>query len=252
MSNTAGSEILGVGMSTAQETALAALRSGSSFPQAAEEAGVNRATVYRWIQRDAAFRAAYNAWQRELTESAHARLLKLSERAVEVLEHAIKQRDNDVAYKLLKHLGVLRPRKAGSTDERVVKLQLDLKEKRELRNAEVRLANHVLKKARIPRRERREALEGRAGPEFMEDLRAAIEAAERREAREAAADATPSANPGDAPQGGAGEDASEAEDKLRPEREMGRSAGANRAGAADATGRATGDGVSHEPAVNGL
>jgi hypothetical protein len=31
------------------------------------------------------------------------RLLKLSERAVEVLEHALKQRDNDVPYKLLKH-----------------------------------------------------------------------------------------------------------------------------------------------------
>src|SRR6185437_7546952 len=98
MSNVAGSEVQVVGMNTAQETALAALRSGSSFPQAAEQAGVNRATVYRWVQRDAAFRAAYNAWQHELVESAHARLLKLSERAVEVLEHALKHGDKDVAY----------------------------------------------------------------------------------------------------------------------------------------------------------
>ena len=247
MSNTAGSEIQVVGMSTAQETALAALRAGSLFPQAAEQAGVNRATVYRWVQRDAAFRAAYNAWQRELADSAHARLLKLTERAVEVLEHAIKQRDRDVAYKMLKHLGVLRPRKAGSTDERVVKLQLDLKEKRELRNAEVRLANHVLKKAQIPRRERRAALEGRATPQFMEDLRAAIEAADRKEARDATNNATKHANPCDVPRAGACEAAPADESKLRPEREMGRSAGAACAEPADATGRATGDGVSHEP-----
>ncbi|HEY2589136.1 MAG TPA: hypothetical protein VGI81_25560, partial [Tepidisphaeraceae bacterium] len=53
---------------------------------------------------------------------------------------------------------------ANPGDERVVKLQLDLQEKRALRNAEVKLANHVLKKARIPRRERREALAGRASP----------------------------------------------------------------------------------------
>ena len=62
MSNLAGSEIQVVGMSTAQETALAALRAGSSFQQA----GVNRASVCRWVPRDAAFRAAYNAWQGEL------------------------------------------------------------------------------------------------------------------------------------------------------------------------------------------
>ncbi|HEY2588140.1 MAG TPA: hypothetical protein VGI81_20520 [Tepidisphaeraceae bacterium] len=249
MSRIAGSEVQVVGMSTAQESALAALRSGSSFPQAAEQAGVNRATIYRWVQRDAAFRAAYNAWQRELVESAHARLLKLSERAVEVLEDAIKRRDKDIAYKMLKHLGVLRPRRAGSTDERVVKLQLDLQEKRELRNAEVKLANHVLKKARIPRRERREALEGRATPKFMEDLRAAIEAAERREAREAAADATNSPKPGDAPHAGATEQMPMEDRKLRQEREIGPSAGPAGDAPTDATGRATTEAVSHGQAA---
>jgi hypothetical protein len=80
---------------------------------------------------------------------------------------------------------------------------------------------------RIPRGERPEALEGRSGPEFNEDLRAAIDAAERREAPEAAADATTRANPDDASQAGAGEQVPADEDKLRPEREMGRSAGAN-------------------------
>lgn len=174
------SEVQVVGISTAQETALAALRAGNSFTKAAEEAGVNRATVYRWVQRDPAFRAAYNAWQRELDESAHARLLKLSERAVEVLEDALRQRDKEIAFKMLKHLGVLRPRRAGSTDEQVVKLQLELKQKRELRRAEVNLANHILKKAGLPRRERRDVLGGRGTAKFMQDLRAVIDASGRK------------------------------------------------------------------------
>ena len=138
MSNMAGSEIQVVGMSTAQETALAALRAGSSFPQA------------------------------------------------------------------------------------------------------------VLKKARISRRERREALAGRATPAFMEDLRAVIEAAERKE-RQEADDATPGANPGDAPHAGATEQAPDDEGKLRPEREMRPSAEAVGAGPAGATGRATTEAVSHGP-----
>ena len=51
------------GMSDKQQKALAALRAGSSFPQAAEAAGVNRSTVHRWVQNDPQFRARYNAWQ---------------------------------------------------------------------------------------------------------------------------------------------------------------------------------------------
>jgi transposase len=46
------------GLGQTQQTALAALKGGKSFPQAAEVAGVSRATVYRWVQSDPHFRAA--------------------------------------------------------------------------------------------------------------------------------------------------------------------------------------------------
>jgi transposase len=253
MSRLAGSEVQGVGMSTAQESALAALRAGSSFPKAAEEAGVNRTTVYRWVQRDPAFRAAYNAWQRELADSAHARLLKLSERAVEVLEEALKYGDKDVAYKMLKHLGILRPRKAGPTNEQVLKLQIDLKEKRELRRAELRMLNYLTRKSRMGRRDpRREVesqatprfMESRAMPGFMEGLQAVIERSEQKKAGKAER-ATTGANPGEAPPQGATGPAPAGACKLQPDQEMAHAPAPAGAQAADATGRATGEAPSH-------
>ena len=253
MSRVAGSEVQVVGMSTAQETALAALRGGSSFPKAAEEAGVSRATVYRWVQRDPAFRAAYNAWQRELADSAHARLLKLSERAVEVLEEALKHGDKDVACKMLKHLGVLRPRKAGSTDEQVLKLQIDLKEKRELRRAERRMLNYLTRKSGMGRRDSRRDMEsqatprfmeGRTMPGFMEGLRAVIERSEQKKAGKAER-ATAGANPGESLPQGAAEPAPAGACKLQPDQEMAPAPAPASAEAADATGRATEEPRSH-------
>ena len=93
MPNESGLDVRVERANTAQQTALAALRAGSSFAKAAVEAGVNRATVYRWVQRDPAFRAAYNAWRAELVESANARLLKMTERAVEVIGEALETGD---------------------------------------------------------------------------------------------------------------------------------------------------------------
>lgn len=83
----------GEALSGAQETAMKALRAGSTFVQAAKLSGVNRATLYRWVQNSPAFRAAYNTWQREVTESSQARLLKLSELAVSVVEKALLDDD---------------------------------------------------------------------------------------------------------------------------------------------------------------
>jgi uncharacterized protein YerC len=65
-------EIEGLGQT--QELALAALRKGRTFRQAAQAAGVSRPTIYRWVQSDPHFRAAYNAWKQEQTESALMRL----------------------------------------------------------------------------------------------------------------------------------------------------------------------------------
>jgi transposase-like protein len=71
------------GLSESQELALAALRAGATFGKAAEAAGVNRTTVYRWVHGDPHFRAAYNAWQQAAAESARARLTQLADLAVD-------------------------------------------------------------------------------------------------------------------------------------------------------------------------
>ena len=92
----------------AQHAALSAIVSGDSFRRAAESAGVSRATVYRWLQSDPLFRAAYNAWQKEIRESSHARLLKMSEQAVNVVEKALERNDEKVAVTMLKEMGVMR------------------------------------------------------------------------------------------------------------------------------------------------
>ena len=85
------------GLSQSQEMALAALRGGQTFVRAAEEAGVTRMTLYRWLRGNAHFRAAFNAWQEEAVESARARLIKLADQAVDVVEEALGRSDEKVA-----------------------------------------------------------------------------------------------------------------------------------------------------------
>lgn len=223
MSRTEGPETEIDGMSTNQQAALAALRAGCSFPRAAEEAGVSRATVYRWVQRDAVFRAAYNGWQRELAESAHVRLLRLTDKAVEVVEKALDRNDEKTAVKLLKQLGIMRRRRAGSTDEQVLKLKLELKEKRELRRAEGQMTDYLMRKIGMPARERRRVIGGRATPRYMDELLALIgdpPGAPQDEGAAAADGETPGENPGEAPHAGHGEARGVDECNDRPAQEM--------------------------------
>lgn len=130
-----------------QETALAALRGGSSFPQAAEAAGVGRATVYRWMQSDPHFRAAYNAWQQEQAESARARLLKLADQAVDVVEKALARGDQKIAVGVLKNIGAMRRPERGATDPEVLKLQMDLQRERDKYKACEGMVQHLLTQA---------------------------------------------------------------------------------------------------------
>jgi len=138
-----------------QREAMEALKLGKSFPQAAEAAGVNRATVYRWLQADPHFKAAYNAWQRELSESAHSRLLKLTEKAVDVVEKALECDDRKVAMKLLMELGSLRPARRGTIDPNVLRMQmLHQKSRREYR-ADMKMMDHLLAKMGLSLAQRR-------------------------------------------------------------------------------------------------
>ena len=114
----------------AQQTAFGALRAGQSFAQAAEAAGVNRTTIYRWVQGDPRFQAAYNAWKQEMSESANSRLLKLAERAVDVVEKALEKGDARVAVQMLKHMAVMRKPQAGSTDVETLEFQMEHQERK--------------------------------------------------------------------------------------------------------------------------
>lgn len=161
------------GLSGAQEVALAALRGGGTFVRAAQEAGVSRMTVYRWLRGNPHFRAAFNAWQQEATESARARLVKLADQAVDVVERALGRDDEKVALKVLRGVGVLRKRGGGggSTDPEVLNLQMQLREKRELRRAEMAMLRFLMRKAGMRAQERRRVLAGgRAAAEFMEQV----------------------------------------------------------------------------------
>jgi isopenicillin N synthase-like dioxygenase len=108
-----------------QQTALAALRAGRSFAQAAEEADVSRVTVYRWVQGNPQFRAAYNAWKQEMSESAQGRMLKLADKAVDVVAGALDKGNADVAVRLLIHMGAMRRPKKGRTDAEGMKVLMD-------------------------------------------------------------------------------------------------------------------------------
>ena len=142
----------------AQYAALSAIVSGNSFRRAAEAAGVSRATIYRWVQTDPLFRAAFNAWQKEIKESSHARLVKMSEQAVDVVEKALQRNDERVAVTLLREMGVMRRSPGGLTDPGLVKMQMDLRhQQREYRLTKASL-RYLLTKAGYSKADQRQIL----------------------------------------------------------------------------------------------
>ena len=135
------------GLGEAQELALAALRLGSTFRHAAEAAGVARPTIYRWMQTDPHFRAAYNAWKQEQGESARGRLLQLADEAVDVIANALRGNDRKAAVQVLKSAGALRPGRPQATDAKVVELQMDLRRFQEEYRAARAMVAHLLTRA---------------------------------------------------------------------------------------------------------
>jgi hypothetical protein len=67
-----------------QETAIASLLAGKTVTDAAADAGVDRATVHRWLREHFGFRAALNAGRRELRKSVQTRLERLAERGADL------------------------------------------------------------------------------------------------------------------------------------------------------------------------
>jgi len=77
------------GLTRKQESAISALLSESKLDDAAASAGVNRATLWRWL-KDEEFQRAYMAARREAVRQAVARLQQTSGEAVDTLRDVMK------------------------------------------------------------------------------------------------------------------------------------------------------------------
>jgi hypothetical protein len=73
-----------------QQRSIEALLESRTFCDAADRAGVDRRTIYRWIRTDEIFREEYSAVRRETMGQTTARLQEISKTAVEELANIIK------------------------------------------------------------------------------------------------------------------------------------------------------------------
>ena len=134
-------------LSQKQQAALAELQRGATFKVAAEAAGVNRVTLYRWVKSDPSFRAAYNAWEQETCESARARLVLAADSAVSKIVRCLDT-DAKFAFQVLKELGIFRQRAAGQIDPQRVRQEIEL----EMKLPELRSNDRVQRAARASAR----------------------------------------------------------------------------------------------------
>jgi hypothetical protein len=126
-------------LSTAQCRALKNLMAGQSMTQAAIGAGVCRATLYKWLNDDAHFRAAHNAWKRDTLAAAHSSVLALTEPAIRAVASALDAGDAKTGVMVLKSLGVLSPQPTGAITAAEVRKERQLEKKvreKEHRSAE--------------------------------------------------------------------------------------------------------------------
>jgi hypothetical protein len=99
-----------------QRVAIVKLTSGRTRGEAANAAGVSRMTLYRWLNHDPAFQAAYNAWEQDVLMTAQGQLAAGTQDAVATVLGAIRGGDSKLAWKLLESQGVSARPAAGSTD----------------------------------------------------------------------------------------------------------------------------------------
>jgi hypothetical protein len=74
-----------------QQLAIAALLGGASMSAAAQAAGVDRSTLYRWLKRDAEFVAAYNRVKHDHYDAIHARMFQITNQMMDTLENLLNR-----------------------------------------------------------------------------------------------------------------------------------------------------------------
>lgn len=103
-------------LSPAQEVAMENLATGVSISKAAQAAGVDPRTVRRWFASDPNFAAAYNAWRQELVASSRARVLAMTDLALDAVHSAIQKGDARVALQIARAGGAMDAPPPGTTD----------------------------------------------------------------------------------------------------------------------------------------
>lgn len=126
------------GLTPVQEVAMQRLIAGSSIQQAARAAQVDRRTLSRWLHNDPYFAAAFAAWQREVVASGRARVLAMTDIALDAVQNAILQGDGRVALQVAKATGALDAPKPGTTDAAWFRHRQKLRD--DARQEEIRLA----------------------------------------------------------------------------------------------------------------
>lgn len=113
-----------------QQRALGMITQGIPIRDVGQQLGIHRGTVYRWLKVNPYFRAAYNAWQLEQQESCRAALVKAAEQAVARVIKAV-QLDANLAWRVIKELGILSRLKSLPVDPRRVEMEIALEDHEE-------------------------------------------------------------------------------------------------------------------------
>ena len=98
------------GLTHLQRIALQAIAAGQTATDAAQSAGVDRSTLYRWRTKDENFIAALKAWRDNARETAADKLLAAVDDAAGVVAQAgFRRGDVKAALTILKSFGTLVP-----------------------------------------------------------------------------------------------------------------------------------------------
>lgn len=115
-------------LSPKQEQALTSILTGAAITKDAQEAGVDRRALHRWLAHDARFIAALNRYQREMDDARRQRLRLLSGKAVKALEDILDDGSAPPPLRLRAATAVLKAvqaeRPVGPTPEEEVELAL--------------------------------------------------------------------------------------------------------------------------------
>jgi len=110
-----------------QLIAIESLISGKSMTAAAEAAGVNRATLWRWLHKDPDFQATLNSYKKDAVEQVQAQLAGLSTLAISAVKKALQAGDAKTGLALLRGLGALDGNRPEPPSDDVQELRLRLR-----------------------------------------------------------------------------------------------------------------------------